>query len=277
MYLAIDLGGTKTLVATFSPEGEIIEKVRFPTAHDYELYLQDLTAQVATLKTDSVDLCVMAIPGLIEREPGVAISLGNLPWRNKPIRDDVSRALNGLPMVIENDAKLAGLSEGILLKDTYDYVLYLTISTGIGGALVHNGEIVEALQDLEIGKTPLIFEGKLIDWEDFAGGRGVIARFGKRASEITDPKAWETIGNNIAYGLGIACAVLQPDAIVFDGGVGQFADKFKDVAAAYLKQHLHSDVRQPQALLVAKRTNEAVIYGCYELAKRHHGNVTGRA
>lgn len=273
MYLAIDLGGTKTLVATFSPKGEVIERVRFPTNHDYDQYLKDLANQIATLHIDHLDFCVMAIPGLIDRRRGLEVSLGNLPWKNKPIRNDISQILNGVPMAIENDSKAGGLSEALLLKETYEDVLYLTISTGIGGALVRNGKIVKAMEDMELGKIPVLFEGKFTHWEEFAAGRYVVARFSKHASDITDPEVWRVIGAHIAYGVGVACSVMQPEAIVFDGGVGQFANKFESFVREHLQKYLHTNVRQPQALLTAQRPNEAVIYGCYELARAHHGKT----
>lgn len=273
MYLAIDLGGTKTLIATFSSEGQLLESVRFPTPEDYEEFLGELSKNVSTLEINQIDSCVMAVPGLIDREQGIEISLGNLPWKNKHIRDDVSKTLGNIPVSIENDSKTGGISEALLLQGKYEDVLYLTVSTGIGAALVRNGEIVKPVEDMELGKIPILFEGKITQWEEFAGGRAIVKRFGKRASEITDPEVWNTIGDNLAYGLGIGCSVLQPDAIVFGGGAGQFAGKFKTIIIDYLKSHLHPNVRQPQAILTAQRPNEAVIYGCYELAKRMHGQT----
>ncbi len=273
MYLAVDIGGTKTLVALFSSDGEVVKQLRFPTPHDYQLFLQDLSAHVSDLGAHRVEYCCVAVPGLLDREQGMVIALGNLPWRNDYIRDDVARVL-GVPTTIENDAKTAGLSEAILLKNEYQDVLYATISTGIGGALLRDGEIVPSLQDMELGKIPLQHGGKIVHWEDFAGGRSIVSHFNKRASEITDPKDWAYIGTNIAYGLGIACSILQPDVIVLDGGVGQFAEKFRSVIMEYLDQHLHDNVRQPEAVLTARRPNVAVIHGCYELAKRAHATTT---
>ncbi len=271
MYLAVDIGGTKTLVATFSTDGEIVETQKLPTPQEYKDFILTLEETVAKMSTKDVLAVAVAIPGVVGREDGLVYSLGNLPWRNKPIRDDISAKLHNLPVIIDNDAKLAGLSEALLLKDKYRDVFYATISTGIGGALIEDGKIVRALQDMEIGKIPLMHEGKLVDWEDFAGGRGVVARFNKRASDITNAKDWKIIGTNIAYGLAIGCAVLQPEVIVLDGGVGQFADKFKGFVMEYLEKHLHVNVRRPKAILTAQRANEAVIYGCYEIAKQFYG------
>lgn len=271
MYLAVDIGGTKTLVATFSPSGELLETSKFPTPKDYSQFISNLEEAVDKMTTKDLIAVGVAVPGLLSREKGIVYALGNLPWSNEPIRDDISRALNNLPVVIENDAKLAGLSEAILLKDQYRDVLFATVSTGIGGAFVQEGKLVRALQDMEMGKMPLMHEGKLKHWEDFAGGRGVVNHFKKRASEITDPKDWEFVATNIAYGLAAACSILQPEVIVLGGGVGQFADKFGDFILEYFDKNLHSVVRKPKAIVAAQRAGEAGVYGCYEIVNQFYG------
>jgi glucokinase len=272
MYLGIDIGGTKTLVATLSDAGKILESRRFPSSQDYDQFLRDLDTNLKELQLEGDFRACAAVPGLLDRAAGTVHVLGNLPWRDKPIRDDISGLIGGRRVLIENDSQLAALSEALRIKDTYTNVLFLTISTGIGGNLVENGRLVTALLDTEIGKMPLLHEGRVTHWEDFAGGRGVVRRFNKKASEITDPEEWRQVGEAIAYGLGAACSVLQPEAIILGGSVGAYAGKYSDVILAYLAEHLHPVVRQPKAILAAQRPEEAVIYGCYELLKQIDGD-----
>ncbi len=268
MYLGIDIGGTKTLVATLSDGGEIIDSRRFPTNQDYDQFLRDLDENLRQLPLEGDYKACAGIPGLLDRQAGTVHVLGNLPWHDKPIRDDISSLIGGASVAIENDAKLAGLSEAQLVKGTYRRVLFFTVSTGLGGALVVDGKIVPALQDMEAGKMPLIHDGRLTYWEDFAGGRSLAERFHKKASEITDPEEWCQIGEDIAYGLGAVCSVLQPEVIILGGSVGAHALKYRDAITAYLAEHLHPIVRQPKAIIPAQRPDEAVIFGCYDLLKQ---------
>lgn len=274
MYLAIDIGGTKTLIAVFGADGNILEQARFPTPVEYEHFLETLAQTVEKLTTKEFTKTAIAVPGLLDLKAGKVINLGNLPWRNRPIRQDIATALGGLPVSIENDSRTAGLAEAILLKGQYRKVLYLTISTGIGGALLDNGRIVSTLRDTEMGKMPLVFEGATLHWEDFASGRSIVERYGKQASEINDPKLWEEIGERIAYGVGIVCSVLQPDAIVFGGGAGKYAEHFKKPVAEYLRANLHAVVKQPRALLAAQHQENGSIYGCFELARNYEASYT---
>ena len=275
MYLAVDIGGTKTLVALLSDDGQIVDQRRFESDHDYQAFLGKLKDAFKQLRTDEEALYGCAgIPGLLDREAGTVLALGNLPWRNEAIRDDIAKITNA-KLTIENDARLGGLSEAQLVKDRYDDVLFATISTGIGGAFIQNGQIVTALQDTEMGKMPLYFDGKLMAWEDFAGGRGVVENLGKMAKDITDPDDWRTVGENIACGLAAVCAVLQPEAIILGGSIGAHTDKFSPVIKDFLAQHLHAVVRQPKAILAAQRPEEAVLFGCYDLAKQKFGGGDG--
>lgn len=271
MYLAIDIGGTKTLVASFSSEGELLEQVKFPTPQDYRQFIDNLGNTVDKMSTNNLQAVGVAVPGLIDREKGVVYALGNLPWRDESIRDDISAVINNLPVIIENDARLAGLAEAVLLKAQYRNVLYLTVSTGIGCALLQDGHIVKELEDTEMGKMPLLHGDQIVHWEDFASGRAIVERYGKKASEIDDPEMWQAIGNDIGYGLGVICSVLQPQAIVFGGGAGKFAGKFKQTLTEYLEKELHPVVRRPKAILVAKYEDNGGIRGCYEILKQRYG------
>lgn len=269
MYLAVDLGGTKTLIAVFDESGTLIEQVKFPTPQDYDEFIAELAANVATLNRKSFDAMCMAVPGLVNRQTGLVHALGNLPWRDKPIRDDVANALGNIKIIIENDTRLAGLHEASRISDSFENILYITISTGIGGALISRGRIVKATQDMEIGHMPLQYEGGLLRWEEFASGRAIVAKYSKRASEIQDPAIWHEIGQKIGYGVAIVSAAIQPDVIIFGGGAGKYADNFIPSVDEYLNKNLHPIVRHPK-LLPAQNPEEAVIYGCYELIRQQH-------
>jgi len=268
-YLGIDLGGTKTLIAVFDGSGNISVQEKIETNQDYDIFLSEVEKIVAKISTNTNIACAMTIPGLISRDEGRVHVLGNLPWKDKLIRDDISKRIGNIPVIIENDARIAGLAEAGRLKEKYEYVLYLTVSTGIGGALLKNGEIVEDLQDMEMGHMPLFYEDKIQKWENFASGKAIIERYGKRASDIDNDKDWQEIGERIGYGLAVCCSILLPEAVVFGGGVGQFADKFKSYTSDYLEKHLSPMVRKPEELLAPAYVENSALQGCFRLLQQH--------
>jgi predicted NBD/HSP70 family sugar kinase len=266
-HLCIDCGGTKTLVCIVDDNGTITHRIKFPTPDDYPAFLDQLADTVHNLPEQDFSTCVMAIPGLINKQTGTVIAFGNRPWANVTIVSDVSARL-GLAPLVENDAKLAGLAEARQVQHLYRRVLYITVSTGIGSALLINGEISTDMATTEFGKMPLPFDGKIVDWEDFASGRALTGTLGKRAEAITDPAEWQEVARRLSFGLGPVCAAFQPEAIIFGGGVGQYADNFIPYLTDYLQKTLHPVIVQPKALLPCSNKEDSVIYGCFELTKQ---------
>lgn len=270
MYLGIDIGGTKTLIAALNNEGVISESLKFPTPQIYPEFLKELAINVANLSTREFVAAGVAAPGRVDRKNGTVIALGNLPWQDIPLQRDVRRIVH-CPVVVDNDANLAGLSEAMLLKQ-HETVLYITLSTGIGTGVITNGKIDSGFEDSEGGRILLEHKDKLQKWEDFASGRAIVKQFGKRASDITDEKTWKTIARNIAVGLFDLITFIQPDAVVVGGGVGAHFDDFDNYLLKELKQ-FETPITPIPPIYRAKRPEEAVVYGCYDLAKSVYGNV----
>ncbi len=268
MYLGIDIGGTKTLLATFDATGALQEQLRFPTPHDYRVFLHVLANNVAKMSTNKWSSCCVAAPGLLDRSAGVAKAFGNLPWKNIPIQSDIADVVQ-CTTIIENDANLAGLSEARLIP-AYQTVLYLTISTGIGGGFIVNGTIDPDLEDSEPGLMVIEYHNKLQRWQDFASGRAIYARFGKRAEDITDQKTWSVIAHALSLGIIDVIATTQPDVIVFGGGVSSYFERLHPYLKAELNKY-NTPMTAIPPLLKAKRPESAVIYGCYELLQSRHG------
>jgi predicted NBD/HSP70 family sugar kinase len=271
MYLGIDIGGTKTLVAVLDDNGVITERQKFPTAKEYAQWKADLAEVVAKLSTKEFTACGVGVPGRIDRKLGIGLTMGNLPWQNVAIQKDVAKVVP-CPVVIENDANLAGLSEAMLLKDQYSRVLYVTISTGIGTGIIVDRVIDPAFADSEGGQMILEHHGKREAWEEFASGRSIKKRFGKEAREITDAATWRHICDDIALGLLDLVAVIQPQVIVLGGGVGAHFELYHTYLEETLNKYATPLIPIPP-LRGAARPEDAVVYGCYDFAKSLYGNA----
>jgi len=266
MYLAVDIGATKVLLAVFTKDGKLVEQYKFPTGEAYTDLIGDFETALSELQTTEFTHAIVAVPGRLDRVKGIGIAFGNRPWENVPIAHDIKKIL-GCPVTIENDAKLAALSEAILIKKDFKKVLYVTISTGISSGLIVDGVIDPNLADSESGQMWFEHNGKPTQWEDFASGRAIVATYGKRASEITDKSTWKEIAHNIALGLIELITVIQPEVIVLGGGVGTHFDKFKEPLLAELKK-MELPITPIPPIQKAQHPEEAVVYGCYELAKQ---------
>lgn len=269
MYLAIDIGGTKTLLAVFSGTGKLLESLRFETPKDYPEFLSELKKTYKKLgHKQDLKACVAGAPGRIDRQKMSVVAFGNLNWENVAIGKAIED-MCGIPATLENDANLAGLSEAILIQHAYKKVLYVTISTGIGGIVIIDGVIEPEYADMEFGHMMFEHDEKLQHWQDFASGKAIFNKYGKRASDIpaTDTGTWYAISRNIALGLTGVIANLTPEVIIIGGGVGTHFDKYADRLHEELMLYGTKLVSVPP-LRQAIRSEEAVIYGCYELARQ---------
>lgn len=272
MYIGVDVGATKTLVAVFSADGDILEEAKFPTPKKYDDFLSELSATISTFKHHDFQSGAVALPGRIDRKRGRMIELANLSWKNESAEDDCRKILD-CPVVIENDSNLAGLSEAIQQPD-YEKVLYITISTGIGTGFVYKGVLEPSMLDIEGGQMLLPHKDKLMRWELFASGRAIAEHFGKRAAEIpaSDETAWKHIVRNLVIGFFANIAIVEPDLIIIGGSIGTYFDRYGHLLQAELDKKALPVVKIPK-IVQAKRPEEAVIYGCYEYAKQLHAHA----
>jgi predicted NBD/HSP70 family sugar kinase len=273
MYLGIDVGGTKTLIASFDDDGTITGEVKFPTAADYTAFLDELKRQIGTLPATVFAGCAAGIPAMtIDRSRGIGVKFSNLPWTDVPIGADIG-ALCGCPVFIENDAKLAGLSEATLLRGRYERVLYMTVSTGIGFAFVNDGVIDTGFGDAGGRGMPFKHDGKEMAWEEFASGRAIVQRYGKKAADISDEAVWREICDDLALGMVKLIAEVRPEVVVIGGAVGTHFKKYGTILADSLVRRPESAGTVLPELAGAQRPEEAGIYGCYDLIRLRSGDA----
>jgi glucokinase len=267
MYVGVDVGATKTLVAVLNNDGVIKEKVKILTPRRYDHFLLELRHLRVHLDHKDFRAGGIGIPAIkIDRKHGRAAAYGNLPWKNTNVLYDMERIFD-CPFVVENDAKMAGLSEAMLLKGRYSKVAYITLSTGVGFAL-----IVDQVIDVNIGDgggrlIEVEHRGQKVALDDFASGRAIVERYGKQASDIQDQATWQKICRDIAHGILPLIAVMEPEVVVIGGSVGTYFDRYGDLLAKELKKY-ELPLSKTPVLCQAQRPEEAVVYGCYDLAKQ---------
>lgn len=265
MIVTIDTGGTKTLVSSFGMNGRMGASIKFPTPTDPDEYVRQLKETVHTqFSHKEVDVIVLAIPGVINN--GIVKWCGNLPWHNINFGKRLADLIPGVPIFIENDAKLAALGETRSLATIPDTSLYVTISTGIGGGLVANGQLDHGMRFSEIGHIPLEFDGKVRIWESFASGHAIVDVYKKFARDITSPRTWHQIADRMSRGFLVVIPTIQPDVIIIGGSVGTYFDRYANFLTDILREHLPDHIALPK-IVQARHPEEAVVYGCYYYGK----------
>lgn len=170
--IGIDIGGTKLATVLADKDGNILQKVRKPTEsekgpqHAVQLLLGmvDEVIGLSGLARQEISGIGVSCGGPLDTKTGIVYSPPNLPgWDALPLKHMIEAELH-IPTVLENDANASALAEARFGGGRgYDYVLYMTMSTGIGGGIVANGEIYHGANDCagEVGHQILIPDGPL--------------------------------------------------------------------------------------------------------------------
>jgi glucokinase len=166
-YVAVDVGGTNIRAARFTAAGDLVARARRPTPDpaDDEGVLGQLyqtVAEVMPPSGDGVKAIGVCAPGPVDPFAGVIYRAPNVPgWINVPLRDKI-RSKFGLPTVIGNDANMAVMGEWRFGAGRgHNDVLFLTISTGIGGGVVAGGRLLLGAHGLatELGHVTIVPDG----------------------------------------------------------------------------------------------------------------------
>jgi len=260
MITAVDVGGTKTLVAQFGDDGLPVNEVRFLTPHNPAEFIKLLNSHLDEANPKTA--IAVGVPGIVD-EAGVLLRCGNLDWKNLALKQLLEDRYK-IPAYIENDAKMAALAEINQLPIVPRLGLYLTVSTGIGGGLIVNGQLHPAFRNNEPGHMQLQYEGVWQQWQHFASGSALMHHFGKEVHEFERQTEWKDVAERLSRGLFAIIPTLQPDIIVFGGSVGNYFEHYSDFLLERL-QRLAPYIVIPE-LFKAHHPNEAVLYGCYRHA-----------
>lgn len=253
MYLSIDIGGTKTLIALFSKHGRIVRKFKFKTDATLDGFMNDLMAALDAFTLDNRKLraVTVAIPGIVQKN--CSVLLGNRDWGSVDLYTPIKMRLD-CPVYLENDANLATVYESYRLPGR---IVFLTFSTGIGGGIATNGRLLPESSNFEPGHKIYSIGSLEAEWEDIAAASALEKYFGVHpATDLRGKLAMKEVAKRIALGLPDIIKEYRPDTIVLGGPLGKI---FK----LYVKYLPNLNVRYRRP----RRPLESVVYGGYLYAK----------
>ena len=257
MQIGIDIGATKIEYVILEDNGKEVIREREKSPTDYNKTLDAIESIVSKLEENynkkfEVGICH---PGSISNETGLLLKSSNALWLNdKPFQTDISKKLNR-NVFCENDANCFALSESIDgSAKHYNIVFGIILGSGCGGGFVVNKKIVKGANNFAGEWGHNRFPLKQGTVQDFLSGLSLSRIFNEkfkknlRATEIFDLyrkknieacKIIEEYKENLAISLSSVINILDPDAIVFGGGVSKeifFLDEIKEKIEKYLNE-----------------------------------------
>ena len=272
MYLAIDIGGTKTLLALFSSHGICLKKLKFPTEKDQHAFEKELSTKLQAFipKTSTrkkVRGITVAIPGIVYRESNsYSFKFGNLNWPEVDLITPIKNLFSS-KLFFVNDANLATLYESSRLGRKKGKSVYLTFSTGIGGGIAKAGRLTNHSDVFEPGHIKYSLNGSKEEWEDLASAKALIEAYHVPSlKELSiDEKSQKDLVLRISLGLSDIVKEESPDTIIIGGPLAFLFDKIKEPLLDYLKPVS----AKPFKLEKAHRPTDSTIYGAYLYAKQN--------
>jgi predicted NBD/HSP70 family sugar kinase len=265
----IDLGGTKiegAIVDAVRPD-RVVTRTRVPTESEggYTHVITRIVSVVEQLEaaTDDRRPAVIGIgtPGAIEPSTGTIKNSNTVCLNGRPLARDLSIAL-GAEARLANDANCFALAEATLgAAAGRDVVLGLILGTGVGGGIVVGGRVLHGHHGIagEWGHNPMreedspcycgrrgcvetVIAGPALErfYESLASRRLTLPDIAARA-ESGDAAAAATLGRLTAkFGEAIAAVIniLDPDAIVIGGGVGNIGRLYESETREAIRRHL---------------------------------------
>lgn len=226
MFALFDIGGTKTRIA-FSSDGEIFEEpVIIETPQTFEEGIEVIARTVKDLsKGREVRAVVGGIAGPLNQLRTELVRAPHLQnWVGRPIQKALSESVEAR-VFLQNDSALVGLGEARFGAGNGNTIIaYITVSTGVGGVRIVDGQIDRGQFGFEPGHQIINAndnsDDALIDLDGTISGEAIERRFGKKPYEISQSDAlWDELARWLAIGLANTIVHWSPDVVILGGSM----------------------------------------------------------
>ena len=278
-YIGVDLGGTNVRAAIVDEDGKVlIQKKSLSYAQEGKEKVMDTIINLIKSLPDyeSCSGIGVGVPGPCDEKTGSMVLATNLPgFEGYSIANKLEETFH-MPSFIDNDANVAALAEALVgAGKGKKVVYYVTLSTGIGGGLVINGEcisgkhgftgeIANIIIDRNRSKVNYLAVGAI---ENEASGTASTRKANdkatkkyKHAGEVFEDAhngdlIAKEIVDNVARDLAqlfatIAC-VCDPDIFILGGGMMQSSDLFLPSVIEKFKEISHTQLHDDEFVLAS--------------------------
>ncbi len=278
VIVAVDIGGTKMAAGLMTVRGELVDRTQVPVdggANEEELFaaLGAIVQQMQTRASEHHDLVPIAVgvgcAGPLTTDAETVSPLNIPAWREFPLRARL-RELTELPVHGDLDAKSLALAEGWLgAAQGRDSFMAMVVSTGVGGGIVLNGQLVDGASGNagHVGHVIVEPNGRRCGCgargclEAEASGRAIEAITGRSPTEPSY-EIMQRTGDLVGRAVASVCNLLDLDLVVVGGSVALgFGATFFNSAQAAVDRHARLDYSRGARVTPARLGDRGPLVG----------------
>ena len=210
--IGVDVGGTKIGAGVVTPEGVILNEVRYPTVAGRERLISSIAQAIVEARDEyEVGGVCLSVPGTVLSAENKVIDAPNLhAIEGIPLKDELEER-TGLTATVENDANAATWGEFRFgAGSEVEHLIFMTLGTGVGGGVISHGVLLRGAQGAggELGHMTIHPTGHRCG----CGNRGCLEALAsgtaiqRRAREVANERPASALGR-----LGIERQVLGED------------------------------------------------------------------
>ena len=303
--IGVDVGGTKIAAAVVTPEGEVLNEVRYPSSGPKERLLSSMARSVNEVRDGfEVGGVCLAVPGTVSTVENKIIDAPNLhAIEGIPLKDELEER-TGLTTTVENDANAAAWGEFRFgAGSEVSHLIFITLGTGVGGGVISHGVLLRGAQGAggEMGHITIQATGPRCGCgnhgclEALASGTAIARRAREVASEKPDSALGQlaveraVLGEDVAklarqgdeaaisvlretgvwLGIGLAgfVNVFNPEVIAIGGGAARAGDLILDAARHEVRLRAMSPSRDLVEIKEATLGADSGVLGAAALAR----------
>jgi predicted NBD/HSP70 family sugar kinase len=277
LFVGLDIGGTKFLVASANEQGQILKRVQAasPTALGAGLaLLHQMIAEVS--QNQQIAGMGAAIGGPLDWLTGIVSPLHQPEWREVPLKNIMEERWN-CPFWVDVDTNVAALGEYHFSGEKAERFVYITLSTGMGGGFLVNGRIYRGMEGghPEVGhmavplhcSNPTAVQcecGAPDCLEAVVSGNAIRRIYGKPAENLSEIE-WAEVTYHFGQGLRNITVLYHPELIVIGGGIasGRGEGWIQQVEQVMRK---HVFLVKPPVVRLSRLGYDTALYGAIRAA-----------
>ncbi len=251
IYIGLDIGGTKLIAVSANSHGDIRSRITKQTP----VKLEDGLALIGKMiekasDEEEIERIGVAIGGPVDYKSGIVSPLHQPEWNDVPLKEILTEKYN-CEVSVDVDTNIGAIAESKCLGRTDQKLLYITLSTGLGGGFIVNGKIYRGINGAhpEIGHQSINYKtSSTVDiececgapdcLEAFVSGNGIKKLYGKPAEDISEEQ-WDEVAYNLGQGLRNLATIYTPDIIILGGGIIHHqGEKLISKARNYMHENL---------------------------------------